>query len=503
MKTFTSSLSLVAICAIAAPAAADITAAELWAEWQSDFSSMGGTLNAVATETANGVTIDGVEISTTSPGMTMTQSYGRVEMTDNSDGTVSVEFVDDWQMAVDFDVEGETGSIVFVMSLTDDSHVVSGDVDAYSYASTMGSLSMAIAEVSSSSGNVPKMDFDLVMSDVTADIAFSGPRGERVLSGSQSVGGMEFVVDVAAPPGESGALTARFDLGPSRANFDMDYDELIAFAAAASAIDVTSTEVPQLPPLYDFDVQASYDNLSFEMAFADGSTQFQAAGANAGGRYNVALGEQIVYDLGGQDMTLAISSNEIPFPISVAVEETGLGLTMPLSAGPDPQDFGMTLTYRGLTINEEIWSMFDPGQGIPRDPITVLLDLAGSAVIFTDLIGMDPTQLSGPPGELRSATLNTLDISAAGAQLTGSGAVEFAPGQLIPMPVGQINLGLSGLNGLLDTLTNAGLLPVEQAGMARAMTGMFARPGAGPDTLESTIEFLPGGGITANGIPLQ
>ncbi len=31
----------------------------------------------------------------------------------------------------------------------------------------------------------------------------------------------------------------------------------------------------------------------------------------------------------------------------------------------------------------------------------------------------------------------------------------------------------------------------------------FAIPGAGPDSYTSTIEFLPGGGITANGVPLQ
>jgi hypothetical protein len=39
--------------------------------------------------------------------------------------------------------------------------------------------------------------------------------------------------------------------------------------------------------------------------------------------------------------------------------------------------------------------------------------------------------------------------------------------------------------------------------MARGMLGMFAIPGAGPDSYTSTIEFLPGGAITANGVPLQ
>jgi hypothetical protein len=39
--------------------------------------------------------------------------------------------------------------------------------------------------------------------------------------------------------------------------------------------------------------------------------------------------------------------------------------------------------------------------------------------------------------------------------------------------------------------------------MARGMLGMFAIPGTTADSYTSTIEFLPGGGITANGMPLQ
>jgi hypothetical protein len=52
-------------------------------------------------------------------------------------------------------------------------------------------------------------------------------------------------------------------------------------------------------------------------------------------------------------------------------------------------------------------------------------------------------------------------------------------------------------------LQGAGVINAEQAGMARGVAGMFTRPGAMPDTIETTIEFQQGGGITANGVPLQ
>ena len=140
---------------------------------------------------------------------------------------------------------------------------------------------------------------------------------------------------------------------------------------------------------------------------------------------------------------------------------------------------------------------------IPRDPITVQVGLDGQVVVTQDLFNMDPEALTGPPGELRSLNLSALLVRAAGAELGGRGAVTFQPGQFPPMPVGSVNLSLSGMNTLLDRLTGAGMLPIEQAGMVRGMAGMFARPGAGPDQIETTIDFLPGGGITANGVPLR
>jgi len=94
-------------------------------------------------------------------------------------------------------------------------------------------------------------------------------------------------------------------------------------------------------------------------------------------------------------------------------------------------------------------------------------------------------------------------VSFGGAELTGSGDVDFAPGQMIPMPVGAVDLSLTGANTLIQSLSEGGILPPQQAGMARGMLGMFALPGAGPDSYTSTIEFLPGGAITANGVPLQ
>jgi len=104
---------------------------------------------------------------------------------------------------------------------------------------------------------------------------------------------------------------------------------------------------------------------------------------------------------------------------------------------------------------------------------------------------------------LRELTLNNLQVSFGGAELTGVGDVDFTPGQIIPVPVGSVDLSLTGANGLIQTLSNAGLLPPEQAGMARGMLGMFAIPGSAPDSYTSSIQFGADGSVSANGVPLR
>ena len=54
----------------------------------------------------------------------------------------------------------------------------------------------------------------------------------------------------------------------------------------------------------------------------------------------------------------------------------------------------------------------------------------------------------------------------------------------------------------MDRLVQMGLLPAEQAGMARMMMGMFTQP-VGDDMLSSRIEINEAGHILANGQRIQ
>jgi hypothetical protein len=111
------------------------------------------------------------------------------------------------------------------------------------------------------------------------------------------------------------------------------------------------------------------------------------------------------------------------------------------------------------------------------------------------------------PAQLEALTVNELRLAVAGALLTGGGAFTFDNADTttfdgMPAPDGTINLSLKGGNALLDTLVSMGLVPQDQAMMARMMTGMIARPGAEADELVSEITVRPDGTILANGAPL-
>jgi hypothetical protein len=161
-----------------------------------------------------------------------------------------------------------------------------------------------------------------------------------------------------------------------------------------------------------------------------------------------------------------------------------------------------------FTLPDQLWSMFDPGAQLPRDPATLLIDLSGKGRLFFDLL--DPEQVERmedsetAPGEVESLTLHDLTLDVAGATLTGEGAFTFDQSDTesfggAPAPEGALDLRLVGGNGLLDKLIAMGLVPQDQATGVRMMMGLFARPGPGEDELVSKIEVTEDGQVLANG----
>lgn len=257
----------------------------------------------------------------------------------------------------------------------------------------------------------------------------------------------------------------------------------------------------------------SHGGSAYDLDFKDGRDAFAMRGSATGGAVVTDMSDQgMSYRVSNAGMSLTVSGSEIPLP-EVAMEAggTAIGMTVPVLASDSAQDMGLTLRLEALSVSDMIWGMLDPGAQLPRTPANIILELAGKGNWFFDLIA--PTGFSGfsggMPGALEAMDINELELTVAGASLTGQGAFTFNMDDLttfegIPAPTGALDLQLQGANGLMDKLVAMGLLPQDQAMGARMMMGLFARPGDGEDSLVSKIEVDGAtGAISANGQRLQ
>ena len=105
------------------------------------------------------------------------------------------------------------------------------------------------------------------------------------------------------------------------------------------------------------------------MAGTGEGESFSASSASQGGTVSVAFdASQLAYDLTGNQTEIEITSQQLPFPISLEMAETALKLAMPVARSEEPQDFAFGLTLRDFVMSDMIWGMFAPAGTSPRFP---------------------------------------------------------------------------------------------------------------------------------------
>lgn len=496
MKRLCYTISTLALVA-ASPAMADTSAAELWAEWQAQAELTGQTVTADATESETGLTLSNLTTAFQEEDMSMTGAIDQVILTENADGTVTVTYSDIYTISFTFEIDpgDPPGTVELLLRHENLNMVVSGDAGARTYAYTADEISISDARLSGGGSEPPEVEVNMVMSDIDTVYNLTGTDTETMRFTSEgSIGGLTMVVEVEASPGDQGQFKAGLIIGAMEATSEGTLLSLGTLNQAQGA----------LPEGYDLSGTTTYASFGLEMQFDMPGEAFAAFYTNDGGTIGAAIStEAISYDIAASGANMTMTGSDIPVPIAVSVGSSELALSVPLAASDTPQDMGVRLGVQDLMVGESLLGMIDPGQAVPRNPASLLVDATGQVQLFMDLMNINPDELTGPPGELRAITVNELNLSVGGAELSGTADFSFAPNQLIPMPVGSADLELSGGNTLMDALVAGGLVPAAQSGMIMGMANVFARPGATPDTLETTVEFGADGSITANGVPLQ
>lgn len=495
-------LSIVAFgaCLGASPALAELTAKQVWQEWKSFGQSFGQEITGTETMDGNVLSVTDVTILMDTPEVKITGTLDALTFTERSDGSVAIGFPEVYPATIEMTPAlGEPGSMTLVTKHTGLEVLASGTPGETEYDFTAESLNLTLRDARAEGTPV----------DMTMDFALTQIAGQYQMKAGALIklfGGMtaaSLAATLQAQDPENGTQVD-WKTNADDLKVTLDYDlpemaDLTNFSAMLKAGTKASV-------IYDI------GPMEYQMAVVENGETMQLQGAATAANLKVDADDSLRYRGSQTGVNLSISGSEIPLPqVTLAMAESAFDLLVPIGTSDAPQDFGLVTKIEGLSISEQLWSMFDPSGALPRDPATLVIDLAGKAKWLVDIFDpkvAETTPLAmANPGELHALKVNELKLSVMGADLTGSGDFTFdntgaaaVPG--LPQPEGTLNLKLVGARTLMGTLTQLGLLPPEQAMGAQMMLGMLARPGDGPDTLVSEITVGKDGTVMANGLPL-
>jgi len=488
--------SAVCLAALIAGSAAqaDVTATQVWEDWKSQLALYGeDNLTIGAEETSSGtVTVRGLGLRAADDEITAQVSMGTVVFNEQSDGTVRVTMDESYPVVI----TGDDGVVVTItISQQNMEMIVSGDPDAMDYDITADEYKIALQDVVDGSVTFTG-DAEIALNDV--DLTYETSVGDlRDISYSGTIASVDLLVDFKIPGGNGEyvtgggkmvGLTTQAEMSmPLDGNFE-DPDMLLTEGFAIAGGYTTDSAD------FVFDVNADGDQASGSISMGSSTLTGEVSNTTVG------------YSSVTNDIAMNFLSGEFPLPIEFSLAEYGINFQMPMSATGESSDFAIGFDLVDLSISDTIWSLFDAGNVLPRDPATIQLAMSGKAKALFDMF--DPAQQDAMndaemPYEFESVTLDTLNINAAGAKLTGEGAFtfdntdmeSFAP---MPRPEGEASIEITGFNKLLDNLVAMGLVPEQDVMGARMMVGMFARS-TGDDQMETSVEILPSGQVNVNG----
>ncbi|WP_457650031.1 DUF2125 domain-containing protein [Profundibacter sp.] len=494
---------------IAVPAAAEISANDVWDGLTTYYNAFGLTVDATEIRTGNRLTISNLKLSANLPfelGSFILTTTG-LDLVENTDGTVDIIAPESMPLAVAITLPDD----VFVTTtvdyrITDYQAQVAGDPDNFTITYRLGRADMELGDLSITGAKAENLDLE----------------GSFILNARDMVGETQFTMGdflVISQDTRMGAFTLNGsytgrDAGQGEMKTTMSMTMSDTQRSSIISVPATGIDLMDLPAQlrngmsFQFastvQQQTSLQKITVNGAVVSNQSTTVGNSISAGGLSK----DGIRLEMQADDYAIDYSLPELRFPIRVSASRIIGNFTSPLLKSDDDQEFVYMFDMKNLTIADDLWNLFDPDAALPRDPARFLVDLSGKVRLFEDLLDFnamrDAIGNGNKVAELTSLTLNEMDISAAGAQLTGTGAFTFdnsdmATFQGLPAPSGTASLQMSGLNALMDNLIKMGLLENDAAFGMRMGLGLFTVAGDGDDTLVSYIEVKPDGQILANG----
>jgi len=477
-------------------AQAQVTGQDVWTDWKNYMAGFGYEVTGNETTSGDTLTISDLNLTMALPegdGI-LSMDMNTLELATNSDGTVAVTM--SGNMPISFSSDKDDIEAVVNYTQNGFSLIVSGTPDDLNYNYTVAQVGIDLASLKVEGEMMPA---DVVRLGLTVTNVISSTQMKigDLRDYSQRMSADSLTYDMAFNDPDSddagaynGSVLGLSFQGSGKIPVDMNTDDITAMLAAGFA----------------FDGFFGYTSSSASLNVVGDNEQFAFDSTSQGGKLGVAMdASRLGYDYSQSGISFNVTTNQLPFPVSLEMAEIAFELDAPLSQSDDEQDFSFITKIRDFTISDAIWGMLDPGGVLPRDPASIVLDISGKAKVLVDYLDPEYAEnLDEIPAELNALTVNELLVSAAGAKLTGTGDFTFDNSDIVtfdgmPAPTGVANLALSGANGLMDKLIQMGLLSDNDAMGARMMMGLMAVAGDGEDTLKSKIEVTGDGQILANG----
>jgi hypothetical protein len=500
-------ISALALAAMAGGARADVTPQQAWDNLQSYMQRAGYDVAGTEALSGDTLTVSDVVFSISEPeeNTDVSITMDVLVMTGRDDGTVSVDFPSPMPIRMQFADDDAAARARIDYTHENLSMTVSGTPDEMLWDYAADRLGFALVDLEATGADAPaQLAFEAGMGPVDGQSKVVTVDGVQQVTQSVSLNAVSFDVSAQDETGEDGMAMFSGALEGVRAEGDTTLpDQPVDMNDMQAALEAGFGGTGTLSH------QGS--RIAFSVTDAQGETDGTVTSAS--GSLGVSFTERgLRYETAGMETALDMTVPTLPFPVSARWAESGFDLLLPVKASEEPQDAAMGLTLAGFTMSEALWNIFDPAGVLPREPATLAVDLAAQVtpeVSLFDSQAMEALGVSGEaPGALERLTLETLQLEAAGASVTGEGAFTFDNSDLetfdgFPRPEGEIRLQLRGQNTLIDRLIQMGLLAEEDAMGARMMLGMFTVPGDAPDSATATIEINAQGHILANGQRIQ
>jgi hypothetical protein len=491
MKTW--SPVLAALLLSSTPALA-LTPEETWAAFQAAATGTGQEMTAAATARAGDTfTATDVAMTVTTPdGFSMVSTLPTLAFRDRGDGTVEVIYPANFTSALTFPDGQPTDPKTLTLMFVHDglSVIASGTPEALGYEASARALTGTVTEAKDASGAA--VDLTGVLSLTGMAAKYATPQGipgfgydstltaDTLAISAKGTGanGNSFDATLSVSALSSRGLTVITD--PV-----MMQDNLAAALAAGTMVD---TELSTGPVVLSVKGAGDGSEGGVDATFTSTSAKVKLDKTRLDYGFAVMGGNMVAR---GMDM---------PFPeVASTFGEIALGFAMPVTPSDNPQDFSVLTRFVDLTLTEDVWAMFDPGAQLPRDPVSLIVDLKGTGAWTVDILDPAAQMESGPdlPAKLFTLDIGEALVRAAGAQIVGVGGLTFDNANLdalggFPAPTGKVTFTLTGINALLDALVAIGLVPEQELMSVRMGLAMMAKPGAGPDELISEVEFRAG-----------